>query len=652
VKLCIIASFLHLHSKGTPHMTLTKDLLHKIADPTITPHERTRRRCELAKQLEKLGNYEAAREAMGEFWQGIGIRPVLDRLESRTSAEVLLRVGALTGWLGSSEQSEGAQEKAKSLIYESIRIFEALPDEEKVAEAQTELAVSYWREGAFDEARVVLQEALSRLGVRDSEVKAVALLRSAVVEGAAKRFNDALRIHIEAIPLFKKIHDDLLKGKFHHSFASVLNHLSETEHREEYVDRALIEFTAASYHFEQAGHTRYQACVENNLGFLFSTIGKFTEAHEHLDRAQALLTTLKDSVHLAQVDNTRAQVLLEQRRNVEAEKLARMAVRALEDGGEKSLYAEALMTHGTALARLNKPATAREVLEKAVKVAEEAGDGESAGQAGLTVIEEVGSHLSESELSKIYLRAAERLEKSQNMATLKRLCECARRVLFLTHAAAAPPDWKGFSFREAVRRYESYLIERALKDADGMVSRAAQMLGFKHHHSLISLLKNRHKHLLHVRTPIVPRKRSIIRADAVNHALQQPRARAARSALILLVEDNTAVAVAVRDTMEDEGWAVRTCADGAEAIREIASEAHYDLLLVDNELPGVSGIELVRRARSLPRRRRTPIIIFSASDCEADARRAGADAFLRKPRDIALLNGTVARLLAEKRGGH
>ncbi len=629
-------------------MTLTKELLHKIADPITTPDERARRRCELGKQLEMLGNYEAAREAMGEFWRGIGIRPLLDGLESRTAAEVLLRVGALTGWLGSSKQSEGAQEKAKGLIYESIRIFEALPDEEKVAEAQTELAGCYWREGAFDDARVVLQEALSRLNDMDSEVKAVALLRHAVVEVAAKRFNDALGIHIEAIPIFENVNDDALKGKFHHSFASLLNDLSAIEHREKHIDRALIEYAAASYHYEQAGHARYQACVENNLGLLYGTIGRFAEAHEHLDRAQALLTSLKDSVHLAQVDDARAKVLLEQQRNAEAEKLARMAVRALEGGGEKSLYAEALTTYGIALARLGKPKSAQGALEKAINVSQVAGDLESAGQAALTMIEEVGSKLSEFEVSEIYIRAAELLEKSQNMATLRRLCECARRVLFLTHAAAAPPDWKGFSFREAVRRYESHLIERALKDADGMVSRAAQWLGFKHHHSLISLLKNRHKHLLHARTPIVPRKRSIIRAEGMDGAHQRPAEKAVRPVLILHVEDNREVAAAVRNTLEEEGWAVRHCADGADARREIASDAHYDLILLDNELPGASGIELVRRARSLPRRRRTPIIMFSASDCAADARRAGADAFLRKPRDTAHLVETVTRLLAEK----
>jgi DNA-binding response OmpR family regulator len=54
---------------------------------------------------------------------------------------------------------------------------------------------------------------------------------------------------------------------------------------------------------------------------------------------------------------------------------------------------------------------------------------------------------------------------------------------------------------------------------------------------------------------------------------------------------------------------------------------------------------LIRRARRLPGRRRVPIIMLSASDVEAPARRAGADAFLRKPGGIVRLAETVARLL-------
>ena len=632
-------------------MHLTKDLLHKIESPALSRNERAQLRCQLAKQLERLGKYEGARDAMGELWHVVGERPVLEGLDPRTTAEVLLRSGALTGWIGSVNQIEHAQEDAKDLINESMRVFETLQNEEKVAEAQIELVYCYWREGAFNEARTMVHGALSHLSNINNEIKATALIWSAVIERESKRFNDALHILTEAAPVFKKCSDDLLLAKFHSELAIVLNFLIKAEHRQDYLDRALIEYEAASYHFEQAGHARYQACVENNLGYLFGTIGKFNEAHEHLDRAQALLTSLKDRVHLAQVDETRAKVLLEQRRDAEAEKLARAAVRVLESGGEQSLYAEALTTHGIALARLGKPRNAQEVLERAVRVAEEAGDVESAGQAALTMIEEFGSQLSEAELGEIYVRAAELLDKSQNMATLKRLCMGARRVLFLTHAVHTPPDWKGFSFREAVRRYESHLIERALKDADGMVSRAAQLLGFKHHHSLVSLLKNRHKHLLHVRTPIVPRKRSIIRTATHYGATQSTMEKRARPALILLVEDSQSVAVAVRDTLEEEGWAVRHCSDGAQARREIASETPYDLLLLDNELPGASGLELARRARSTSRRRHTPIIMFSAGDCEAEARAAGVDAFLRKPRDIGLLVGTVARLLGERGAG-
>ncbi len=78
-------------------MNLVKELRLKIADPALTFNERARLRCQLAKELERSGNYEAAREAMGELWQRIGDRPVTDNLDQPTAAEVLLRAGVLTG---------------------------------------------------------------------------------------------------------------------------------------------------------------------------------------------------------------------------------------------------------------------------------------------------------------------------------------------------------------------------------------------------------------------------------------------------------------------------------------------------------------------------------------------------------------------------
>lgn len=629
-------------------MNLAKAMLHQITDPSLTHDERTRLRCQLAKQLEGLGNYEGARERMGTLWLRIGERPVLDGLDKQTAAEVLLRVGTLTGWLGSAKQIEGAQEAAKNLISESMTIFEAIRDIEKVAEAQTELAFCYWREGAFNEARVMFQGVLNSLDDKHSEVKATALLRYAIVEKSAKRYNDALRIYAKATPIFEKCSDHVLKAKFHNEYANVLSHLSAAEYREDYVDQALIEYTAASFHFEQAGHTRYQACVEHNLGFLFCSIGRFTEAHEHLDRAQALFTTLKDSGPLAHIDNTRAEVLLAEGHIAEAEKLVRSAVRTLERGGEQSLLAEALTTHGTALARGGHHDEAQATLKRAVEVAEQAGDQESAGQAALTLIEESGAHLSGEELCATYERAAGLLAGSQNLATFKRLSACARRVLFLTQASPAPPDWKDFSLKEAVRRYESRLIERALRESGGLVTRAAQLLGFSHHQSLIHLLKSKHKSLAQERAPAVPRKRSIIRLRGPRrtpHCRVEPET---RPFTILHVEDSKTVSDAVKDTLEMEGWAVDVCADGGHALNRLAGGAHYDLLLLDHELPGASGMEIVRYARSLPHRRQTPILMFSATGVESEARRAGVDAFLRKPEDFSIVAETAARLLAGK----
>jgi CheY-like chemotaxis protein len=121
------------------------------------------------------------------------------------------------------------------------------------------------------------------------------------------------------------------------------------------------------------------------------------------------------------------------------------------------------------------------------------------------------------------------------------------------------------------------------------------------------------------------------------------------SLTILYVEDNRLVSDAVRDLLESEGWRVELCADGNSGMNRIAGGIGYDLLLFDNDLPGASGMELTRYARSLPGYRHTPIIMVSATDCSADARRAGVDLFLSKPDGIHALIEAVRMLRKESR---
>ena len=510
--------------------------LHNSTSPNLTGFERNlsdeaRLRCAQAKEQEEAGNFEAARELLSGFWQRVGERPKLKGLDEPARAEVLLRAGTLTGWLGSAGQIPGAQETAKDLISESAGLFEELGLTERVAEARIDLAICYWREGALDEARVTLQEVLTQLGESETEQRLRALLNAAVVEKVSVRYRTALEIHEKAAPLFNKSDNHALRGKFHNEFAGVLKSIGLAEHREDYIDRALVEYTAASFHFEEAGHQRFLGVVENNLGFFFMQLRRFADAHEHLVRARAAAVALKDQGLIAQFDDSRAKAFLGEGRNVEAEAIARASVRSLEQGGEQSLLAGALITHGTALARTNSNEKALAALKRGMVVAEQAGDPDSSGIAALTIIEELKPFVPQTELHDYYLHAESMLSRSQHLGVQTRLGECARQVLksakrfedesrtslgYQQNQNVAPSQsdpvalGAGVSLEDLVLNFEGDLIRQALETSGGSVTRAARLLGITHQ-GLAFILNGRHKSLLSIRTPVKRRRRSIIR---------------------------------------------------------------------------------------------------------------------------------------------
>lgn len=498
-----------------------------LADTGLDPELRARQRCLLARDFEEAGEYEAATEALGELWQGIGQRPRLEGFSGETVGEVLLRAGALTGWLGSASGVEGAQESAKDLLSESAAVFESLPEPQKAAEARVELACCYWREGAFDEARLLLRSVLESPGAQQqqSRQRAMALLRLAVVDSSDSRYRQALELLTEAAPLFELEQSATLRGKFHNERANALNCLYQEERGEAYLDRALIEYTAAGFHFKRAGHTRNEAAVENNLGVLYVSAGRFEDARSHLTHARRLFTRLKDRTAVAQVDETRARLHLSEGHFGEAEQAARAAVRVLEKGGELALLGEALVTHATALARLGRDTPAQVSFARAAETLLHAGNAEGSGSTYLLAIQELGERLPSGELLQFYERADALLGHAERVEALERLRLGARVVLAAfrrveregerPREASAEGDTHalrdGFSLKEEVHRLEAHYIELALREAGGRVSHAAKLLGFDDHGSLNALLKHKHPQLHSARLPRVPRKRSILK---------------------------------------------------------------------------------------------------------------------------------------------
>jgi tetratricopeptide (TPR) repeat protein len=310
-------------------MSLRASLLRTLDNPDLNVNDRAELCCEVTRELENRGEYEEARKVLSDYWPRIGEAPKLAGLEPNTAGEVLLRAGVLTGILGPYRQIPDAQETAKDLLTQSQSIFEANHVIKKIAEVRSELAYCYWRTNDLHEARDSLREAVSLLTI-DSELKAKVLLRLSLVEHSMERDQRAFGILAKYAPLFLKLNNHTLRGTYHVTFGNRLENLAELENRNDYIDRALIEYAAASYHFELAKHRPYLANVETNLGYLYFKIHRFDEANEHLNRARRIYVNIKDASAAAQVDETRARLLLEQKRTTQAERIIFSAVRVHE----------------------------------------------------------------------------------------------------------------------------------------------------------------------------------------------------------------------------------------------------------------------------------------------------------------------------------
>ncbi|HEX4906936.1 MAG TPA: response regulator [Acidimicrobiales bacterium] len=114
---------------------------------------------------------------------------------------------------------------------------------------------------------------------------------------------------------------------------------------------------------------------------------------------------------------------------------------------------------------------------------------------------------------------------------------------------------------------------------------------------------------------------------------------------VLVVDDEPQIRRTLRSNLSARGYDVRLVATGEEALEAAADEAP-DLVLLDLGLPGIDGVEVVRRLRATSG---VPIVILTVRDGEADkidALDAGADDYITKPFAIGEL---LARLRAALR---
>lgn len=129
-----------------------------------------------------------------------------------------------------------------------------------------------------------------------------------------------------------------------------------------------------------------------------------------------------------------------------------------------------------------------------------------------------------------------------------------------------------------------------------------------------------------------------------------PSADALHGARVLLVEDNATNQEVIAELLGAVGAITEVAGSGGEAVRLLAGDRPFDLVLMDVQMPEMDGMEATRRTRQLPHRLKLPVIALTANARLEDRARcleAGMDDFELKPVDPERLYGTLRRWLTQ-----
>ena len=116
----------------------------------------------------------------------------------------------------------------------------------------------------------------------------------------------------------------------------------------------------------------------------------------------------------------------------------------------------------------------------------------------------------------------------------------------------------------------------------------------------------------------------------------------------LIIDDEAHVRRMMRLTLERAGYEVGEAADGPQGLAAFGNGATWDVVLLDQKMPGIDGLEVLHRLKErAPTARVIMVTAFASIELAVEAMKLGATDFMRKPMTPELLRNTVAAALTK-----
>lgn len=287
-------------------------------DSTTKKESSTDNRIEAITEKEVIGiltraqNFEFSRQVqenldcLSPLWNYYTDRPQIEPFSPPVQAEILLRCGAILSYYAHYKYLD-YQNLARLWLNESVELFKSIGISDKIAEAETELAMTYWREGRNSEALGWLESAsikvtndLNMVCVKNISYQLLVLF-SLNTPQSLQAGSDLIREKDTCVELCL---DNRVKVHYYNNSALLMTRIDQ-------MGEALTRHHKCILYCKEINNQFSLAFAENNVGYIYNQLKEFDKAAEHTKKAITICQEIGISVREAECWDTLAQICLD-----------------------------------------------------------------------------------------------------------------------------------------------------------------------------------------------------------------------------------------------------------------------------------------------------------------------------------------------------